>query len=182
MCVCVFVSPQAAAMKWATQFELMNLWQGQEVVRFFVFSFATDFSVPQSSSIRWFSTLSTTHTHAHFYSFAAILCSNVFFLRFYRWDSEDKRREEKDRWKHCSHPSHMLVSQIIIVECSTLINAIPCLDWWGLSMIQCIYSTDLDVTNTNTNFISDDLSWWLHVIFRHFTGSACKNILVETPN
>lgn len=121
--------------------------------------------------------------HSHTFSF--FCCHSLL-------NSLQLRVWSKPAWKqkkhiHCSHPSRLLVSQIIIFECSTLINAAPCLHWWELwlvSMIQYFYSTDLEITDMYGRrinlyiscsvlpIISDDLlclpntqsaNWWVFV-------------------
>lgn len=100
-----------------------------------------------------------SHRLALFSSF----CCRAFVCLFFALTSGNQRvsemrgnqtqiviQHENKRDIHCSHSSHLPVSQIIISECSTLINAAPCLHWWGLwlmRMIQYIYTTDLEVSS-----------------------------------
>lgn len=63
-------------------------------------------------------TLSFAHANTHI--FIPLLPFLVNFFQLVRAACK------LNRHIHCSHPSHVLVSQIIISECSTLIHAVPC--------------------------------------------------------
>lgn len=155
MCVCV--SPERLGywgvwvMKWTVQFALMSLWQGQEVVW-----------CVQPPPFRRLPHILRCHLLAQTHTFSSFCC-RAFVCLFFALTSGNQRvsemrgnqtqiviQHENKRDIHCSHSSHLPVSQIIISEWSTLINAAPCLHWWGLwlmRMIQYIYTTDLEVSS-----------------------------------